>query len=103
MLSRTGEASEIFGPKAEEVWALVVVRAAKSVVKVRKSRNGRKGSILTRGERKSQGKSIGGCGVDGRRQENTDSVMILANRARHAFGSAPCSAPAPRGSRRRLP
>jgi len=60
MLSRTGEASEIFGSKAEEVWALVMVRAEKSAVKVRKSRNGCKGPILTRG-RKSQRKSTGGC------------------------------------------
>lgn len=54
MLSRTGEASEIFGSKAEEVWALVMVRAEKSAVKVRKSRNGREGPILTRGREESK-------------------------------------------------
>jgi len=67
MVSRTGETSEIFGPNVEEVWALVVV--TKSTAEVRKSRNCRKGPILTRG-RQSQGSSIGGCGVDGRGQEN---------------------------------
>jgi len=34
MLSPTGEASKIFRPNAEEVWALVIMRAAKSAVKV---------------------------------------------------------------------
>ena len=99
MSSRTGEASEIFGPNAGEVWALVVVKAAKSAAKVRKSRNGRKRPILTRG-RKSQGKSIEGCGVDGRGQENPDGITVLVG---HAFGWAPCSAPDPHGPRRPPP
>lgn len=55
MLSRTGWPSEIFGANAEEVWALVVVRAARSGIEARKRRNGRKGCILTGGE-KGQGK-----------------------------------------------
>lgn len=100
MLSRTGEASEIFGPKAEEVWALVVARAAKSTAKVRKSRNGRKGPILTRGREVSREVYRRVCGVDGRGQENPDSIMVLVG---HAFGWAPCSAPDPQGSRRRPP
>ena len=72
MLSRSGWPSEIFGPKAEEVWALVGVRVVRSANKARKSRKGRRGFILTKG-RASQGRSVGGCGVSGRGQENPDS------------------------------